>query len=163
MIKYARLGFVIVCGILLSNCATVTRGTVNQIQVIAEPADADARTSLGHTCRTPCTLTIDRKSEFTVTISKEGYQPASVPVATRIAGSGAAGFAGNIIVGGIIGMAADAATGATLEHFPNPVSVTLEAIRPERGRGRKPLPRTSRRIPAAPEAGARETETPPAT
>jgi len=35
---------------------------------------------------------------------------------------------GNILLGGIIGMGADAATGATLEHVPNPVSATLVPI-----------------------------------
>ena len=43
--------------------------------------------------------------------------------------AGAAGFAGNIILGGVVGMAADAATGATLEHFPNPVTVTLTPLK----------------------------------
>ena len=64
---------------------------------------------------------------------------------TRVAGSGAAGFAGNVIIGGVVGMVADAATGATLEHYPNPVGVTLEAVRkskPARSRKQK-LPPTS--------------------
>jgi hypothetical protein len=47
-------------------------------------------------------------------------------VATRVAGAGAAGFAGNVLVGGLVGMGVDAATGSTLEHYPNPVSVILE-------------------------------------
>jgi hypothetical protein len=117
---------------LTANCATVTRGTTNQIQVVSQPSDADVRTSMGHTCRTPCTLTIDRKSEFMVTIGKDGFKEQQVPVATRVVGAGAAGFAGNILLGGLVGMAADAATGATLEHFPNPVDVTLEALAPVR-------------------------------
>ena len=33
-----------------------------------------------------------------------------------------AGFAGNLLPGGIIGMGVDAAAGATPEHAPNPVS-----------------------------------------
>ncbi len=52
-------------------------------------------------------------------------------VRTQVASAGAAGFAGfagNILLGGIIGMGADAATGATLEHVPNPVSATLVPI-----------------------------------
>ena len=53
-----------------------------------------------------------------------------MPVGTKVAGEGVAGFAGNVLIGGVVGMAADAATGATLEHYPNPVSVTLEPLRP---------------------------------
>jgi hypothetical protein len=130
MARLARLAVVLCCGALLANCATVTRGTVNQIQIVSEPSDAEARTSIGHNCRTPCTLTVDRKSEFTVSFAKEGYRETSVPVATRLAGAGAAGLAGNILLGGIVGIVADAATGATLEHYPNPVSATLEPLRP---------------------------------
>ena len=110
-------------------CATVTRGTTNQVQLISEPAGAEVKTSLGQTCTTPCTVEVNRKSEFVAVFSKDGYQDASIPVQTRVAGSGAAGFAGNVIIGGVVGMVADAATGATLEHYPNPVSVTLEAVR----------------------------------
>jgi hypothetical protein len=112
----------------LTGCATLTRGTTDQIQILSDPPDAVVTTSLGHSCRTPCTLTVSRKDEFTVAIEKEGYGRAQVPVITEIAGAGGAAFAGNILLGGVVGMGADAATGAAYSHTPNPVSVTLEAI-----------------------------------
>ena len=130
MARLAGFALVLCSGLLLANCATVTRGTVNQIQIVSEPPDVEARTSIGHSCRTPCTLTVDRKAEFTVSYAKDGYRETSVPVATRMAGEGAAGLAGNLLVGGVVGIVADAATGATLEHYPNPVSATLEPVRP---------------------------------
>ena len=80
---------------------------------------------MGFVCITPCTLQTGRKDEFTVIFTKPGYHTMEVPVGTKVAGAGAAGFAGNILLGGVIGMAADASTGATLEHFPNPVTVTM--------------------------------------
>ena len=43
-----------------------------------------------------------------------------------MATSGGAALAGNVLVGGIIGLGVDAATGASKELTPNPVSVTLE-------------------------------------
>jgi len=42
-------------------------------------------------------------------------------------------MAGNLVAGGLVGLATDASTGATLDHVPNPVSATL---RPARGRGK---------------------------
>jgi heme A synthase len=45
---------------------------------------------------------VSRKSEFIVTFEKEGYQSQQVPVATKVAGAGVAGFAGNLVVGGIV-------------------------------------------------------------
>lgn len=50
---------------------------------------------------------------------------------TEISGAGGAAFAGNILLGGAVGMGADAATGAAYNHTPNPVSVTLEPIKRE--------------------------------
>ncbi|SRR6266542_5394925 len=112
--------------ITLAGCATVTRGTTSQVQIQSDPPGALAHTSTGFSCTTPCTITIPRKDEFSVVFSKPGYQEETVDVRTQVAG--AAGFAGNILLGGIIGMGADAATGATLEHVPNPVSATLVPI-----------------------------------
>jgi hypothetical protein len=125
-------------------CATVTRGLTTKVQIQYDPPGAEARTSMGHVCRTPCTLQFNRKDEFVVTITKPGYHIEEIPVVTRVAGAGAAGFAGNVIVGGVVGMAADAATGATLEHFPNPVIATLEPVR----KGQQP--RVIRREPPPP-------------
>ena len=120
----------VAAGLAVSGCATVTRGTTDQVQITSEPSGADVRTSMGPTCVTPCTLQVSRKDEFTVTVSKAGFVEENVPVKTQIAGSGAAGFAGNVLLGGLIGMGADAYTGATLEHVPNPVSVTLRPLPP---------------------------------
>ena len=65
---------------LCANCATVTRGTTEQIQIVSEPPGAEARTSMGFVCVTPCTLQVGRKDEFNVTVSKPGYEPVQVPV-----------------------------------------------------------------------------------
>jgi hypothetical protein len=120
-------------------CATVTRGTTEQITFDSEPPAA-MRTSTGLTCpTTPCTLQVDRKSEFVATFSKDGHASQDIMVQTRVAGSGAAGFAGNVLIGGIIGMGVDAATGSTLEHYPNPVTASLAPLAvSSKYRGRKP-------------------------
>jgi hypothetical protein len=85
---FARLSFVAVISLMTANCATVTRGTTDQIQITSEPTNADVHTSNGFSCTSPCTLTVDRKAEFTVTYRKDGFKDASVPVGTRLAGSG---------------------------------------------------------------------------
>ncbi|POR51268.1 hypothetical protein CYD53_10751 [Bosea psychrotolerans] len=121
----------------LGGCATVTRGTTDQITVNSIPPEAEARTSLGHACpATPCTWEVSRKAEFTVSFSKPGYEDMQIPVATRIAGAGAAGFAGNVLIGGLVGMGVDAATGSTLEHYPSPVLATLVPLRKSGATGR---------------------------
>ncbi len=115
-------------GLALGGCASVTRGWDNQIQINSNPPEANVRLSNGFGCQTPCTLKISRKEEFTAVISKPGFQTEQVFVKTQIAGAGAAGIAGNLILGGVIGMGVDAASGATLEHCPNPISITLRPV-----------------------------------
>jgi hypothetical protein len=121
----ALIALALSCG----GCASVTRGWTEQMQITSNPSDAQARTSLGQTCTTPCTLQVNRKDEFSVTISKPGYHTAEVAVTTRLAGTGAVGFAGNVLLGGVVGMGVDAVSGATLEHYPNPVSATLPPLK----------------------------------
>ena len=134
------VGSVLIVTFLLGGCATVTRGTTNQVTVSSEPLGAEAISSTGLICpMTPCTWEISRKTEFAVTFRKQGYQPQQAQVGTKIAGSGAAGFAGNIVIGGIIGMGVDAASGATLEHYPNPVFVTLQPVSGPRPKKTKPV------------------------
>lgn len=82
---------------------------------------------------------------------KDGYEPQIVPLSKDIQTAGAAGFAGNILLGGIIGMGVDAATGAATDHKPNPVIVTLQPRMavpgPRSARPRRSAP------PVRPEAG----------
>jgi len=130
----------------LGGCATITRGTTDQVTVNSDPPGAHAVFSEGHTCpATPCTFEVNRKSEFIVSFSKDGYQPQQIAVGTKIEGGGAAGLAGNVIFGGLIGVGVDASNGASLDHFPNPVFATLLPIA-----GRPPLERARpRRRPDA--------------
>lgn|SRR5579863_1776526 len=114
--------------LVLGGCATITRGTTDQVQIRSAPNGALAKASTGQSCTTPCTISVGRKDEFTVHFAKPGFVPQDVPVRTQVSGAGEAGFAGNVLVGGLVGMATDASTGATLDHVPNPVSVTLRPV-----------------------------------
>ncbi|MCZ8184823.1 MAG: PEGA domain-containing protein [Beijerinckiaceae bacterium] len=141
------------CAALLAvgGCATVTRGTTSQIQIESEPSGASVETSLNHQCTTPCTITVSRKEEFSVVFKLPGYQDQTVFVSTRIAGSGAAGFVGNAVVGGVVGMGVDAVSGSTLEHTPNPVKAMMqkiEAPKPEPRPARKRAPKQAGLAPA---------------
>lgn len=113
----------------LAGCATVTRGTTAQVQIISNPPEATARTSMGFQCLTPCTVQVNRKDEFTVIFTKPGYHSVEIPVRTQVAGAGAAGVVGNVLLGGVVGIGVDVATGAALEQFPNPVVATLTPLR----------------------------------
>jgi hypothetical protein len=67
-----------------------------------------------------------RKKEFDVTVTKAGYKPYTASITNQIGGKGGAALAGNVLVGGLIGLGVDAATGASKDLTPNPLKVTLE-------------------------------------
>lgn len=94
--RFVLMVLVVLAPMGLGGCASVTRGWSEQMQINSQPEGAEVRTSLNQQCVTPCTLTVQRKDEFSVSFAKPGYQPQTVQVTTRVAGGGAAGFAGNI-------------------------------------------------------------------
>jgi len=109
-----------------AGCATVARGTTELVQFQSSPPGAVVTTTEGLGCpATPCAIKVDRKSDFIATFALPEYHPHQVYVGTHIPGEGAAAVAGNIVIGGVVGLATDAITGAGLDHKPNPVNVVL--------------------------------------
>lgn len=128
--RLTLVGAALACALMQSGCATVTRGTTEQLMIQSEPSAAQVRLSNGFTGVTPVAFKVPRKGDVIVTVTKEGYEPAEVTVRSQLSGAGTAGFLGNALIGGIIGGGVDVATGATLAHTPNPVVVTLRPVEP---------------------------------
>jgi hypothetical protein len=84
----SRVIAVVACGLTLAACSTSLSSwnflksapTSEALRIESEPPGADARTSIGQNCRTPCELTIPPGSEFSVTLALNGYQPQTVSV-----------------------------------------------------------------------------------
>ncbi|MYJ76161.1 MAG: PEGA domain-containing protein [Gammaproteobacteria bacterium] len=112
-------------------CATITRGTNEAFVIETDPPGAEARLSNGLRCTTPCSLTVKRRGDFVVMIEKEGYETVVSNVTSSVDSGGAAGMAGNVILGGIIGAGVDAGTGAMHSHKPNPLRIELEPVQHE--------------------------------
>jgi hypothetical protein len=111
----------------LGGCATVTRGSSEAWTVETTPGGAAVATTTGFKCdATPCTFKMKRKTEFDVTVTKPGFKTYSTHITNQIGGKGGAALAGNVLVGGLIGIGVDAATGASKDLTPNPLKVTLE-------------------------------------
>ncbi|WP_295070892.1 translation initiation factor 2 [Tabrizicola sp.] len=122
--------YVMVICVALSGCATITRGSDDVLQIRTDPAGAQVQTSNGLSCgSTPCALKMPRRSELVVRIQKKGCKPVDVNITHETADSGAAGVAGNVLFGGIVGLAVDAGTGASQDLVPNPVDVKMECRR----------------------------------
>ena len=108
-----------------TGCATITRGSTEAFVIETKPIGAEAKLSNGLYCTTPCSLKVKRRGDFVVTLTKEGYETATAAVTSSVDSGGAAGMAGNVLLGGVIGAGVDAGTGAMHSHKPNPLVVEL--------------------------------------
>jgi hypothetical protein len=152
-----------------SGCATITRGTSEAFTVESEAPGAQVQTSNGLSCiATPCTFgKVKRNSDFTVTVSMEGYVSTTHNVTHQTSGGGGAGMAGNVLLGGLIGAVVDANNGATQELVPNPLRVTLRRSAPPAAAAPAAVNPVAEAAPAAAAEPVAEPapagETPPAT
>lgn len=115
--------------LLASGCATVVRGTKQNVRIESNPAGATIQLSTGARGVTPATFDLPRKDLVVVDFTKEGYEPLSVTMVPMQSKAGTIAGAGNALIGGAIGGAIDGGTGATLDLQPNPLIVTLRPIR----------------------------------
>jgi hypothetical protein len=133
-------------GVSLAGCSSFSMGdyfkssppappTV-QVQFDSTPQGADARTSVGPGCKTPCTIPVPvPDGGFSVTYSMAGFQPVTVPVqATKIPG--------------------DFTTPATVTIDPNPVFAELRPAGPPPKPARKKVMRPKKPKPPKGAAGA---------
>ncbi|MBA3050765.1 MAG: translation initiation factor 2 [Alphaproteobacteria bacterium] len=136
-IRNARLGVraLALVGVALSlpACATITRGSSQEFTVESTPPGARVSTSNGFQCdATPCTFRMPRKDAFRATVSMNGYVTQDHQISSGISGGGAAGMAGNVIFGGVIGAVVDGTSGAMNDLTPNPLVVILRTPEEER-------------------------------
>lgn len=145
-----RAIIVVLLALNCAGCASATRGWTEQITITSTPAGAEAAVTgpeVPTTCVTPCAVQVKRNDDVSIAFSKEGYEPQVITLQKEVAAGGAAGFAGNVLAGGLVGMAVDGMSGAAYDHKPNPVIVTLTPSAPtplpSRVRKRAPKPPTS--------------------
>jgi hypothetical protein len=78
----SRFIAVVACGFTLAACSTsLTSSPPTQaLRIESKPPGAEAKTSLGQSCRTPCELEVQAADEFSLTLALKGYQPQTVSV-----------------------------------------------------------------------------------
>jgi hypothetical protein len=111
---------------ILSGCATVTSGTSQAVTVNTKPTGAICTLSRGGNDiavvnPTPGSVTIDKSSkDVSVNCKKDGYNDGSAIFSSSLQ----AMTFGNILLGGVIGVAIDAGSGA-MHKYPAMLSLTL--------------------------------------
>ncbi|WP_454618416.1 hypothetical protein [Bradyrhizobium cenepequi] len=136
-----RVIAIAVAGASLAGCSSFSWDSFKsapppvQVQLESTPPGADAVTSVGPGCKTPCTVSVAAPdSGFSVTFNMPKFEPATVPVT-------------------VVRNPGDLTTAASTVVDPNPVVAELKPSAPP-PRARKPRPKRPK--PAAAAAPAAE-------
>jgi hypothetical protein len=85
----SRVAAVAIASLSLASCSSVSMPSFNAFKpkptttlllIESNPAGAEAKTSLGQSCRTPCTMQIGAANDFTVAFTLDGYKPQTLNV-----------------------------------------------------------------------------------
>lgn len=109
-----------ILGMWCCSCATMLSGTTQKVDIVSDPPGATARVD-GREFKTPATVELKRNSTYQVMIEKEGYEPVQRQISRQMNNQ----MYWNILVGGLLGMMIDGATGACYELAPARVDVSL--------------------------------------
>jgi hypothetical protein len=107
------------------------------VQLDSVPQGADARTSLGPTCKTPCSVPVTAEGSFSVNFTLNKFQPLTIPVQ-------------------VAQVPGDLTTPASISVDPNPVVGELQPLKPAKRPVRK-MAKKRRPTPApgeSPDAGS---------
>jgi hypothetical protein len=109
-----RISFPLLCLTLLMGCATILRGTEQNVTVDTVPSGARVDFSNGQTCVSPCSIAAKRSQALNVVVSMDGCTPQTAFVRPRITASG-----------GVLGGLPDLATGAVYDLEPSQLTFTM--------------------------------------
>ncbi|QEG36880.1 hypothetical protein [Bythopirellula goksoeyrii] len=116
-----------------SGCASIVSGRNNDVAIKSYPPQANVviQNENGETvatAMTPAKVSLKRGNgilrkppRYVATIAKPGFQPTRVPINPKMN----PWVAGNLLIGGPLGLAADSATGAIWRHSPADIKTKL--------------------------------------
>jgi hypothetical protein len=135
-----RVIAIAVAGASLAGCSSFSLDSLKpapptvQVQIESQPQGADAKTSLGPGCKTPCSIALAAPdSGFTVTYTLNRFEPVTVPVQ-------------------VINVPGDLTTPGSLTIDPSPVFAELRPAGPPPRGARKQMPPPKK--PKKPKNGA---------
>jgi len=109
-----RISLSLLSLLLLAGCATIVRGTEQNVTVDTVPSGAKVQFSNGQTCMSPCSIAAKRNKPINVSVSMAGCTPQTAFVRPRITAGG-----------GLLGGLPDLATGAVYDLEPSQLSFML--------------------------------------
>lgn len=105
----------------LTSCATIMHGTRQSIGIASNPTNATVYVDQSYMGSTPIIVEMSRKDNHIVRIELAGYQPYEAVFSRQLSGW----VFGNVVFGGIIGLAVDAISGGIYRLTPEQVEAEL--------------------------------------
>jgi hypothetical protein len=136
-----RVIVIAVAGLGLAGCSSFSMDALRPtppsvtVQLDSIPPGADARTSAGPGCKTPCSVQVPATDSFSVTFNLPKFQPVTVPVQ-------------------VVSLPGDFTTPASTSVDPNPVVAELQPAVPVRKQPTKMLRKRKPKAAAAAPAAA---------
>ena len=109
---------------LILGCASIIKGSTQEVNVNSNPEGVNIFVQGDHVGTTPAAIKLKRKDENTLRFEKEGYEPIEVTLKRNMNGW----LWGNLLFGGLIGIAIDFGTGAAYRLEPKEVNIVLEQM-----------------------------------
>ena len=109
-----------------TGCGAIFNGTSQTLTATSAPDQAMVKTEPGTgQFTTPAALSLERKNNYILTFTREGYQPATFPIRRSLQGGI---VALDVLFTGLIGVVIDAATGAWYKLTPESAVVSLTRL-----------------------------------
>ena len=107
----------------LTGCATIVNTPLQEVGISSHPSNACVYVDHYHIGFTPVIVELTRCNNHIVRIELEGYQPYEVVLTRGVSGW----VVGNLVFGGLIGIAIDAISGGIFVLTPEQVQAHLRA------------------------------------
>ena len=123
MKKLLQLVCLLVVALTASHCATIVRGTSQDISANSNPAGARIVVNGEDKGMTPTTLTLKRNRSYQIVFKLDGYEDVTINMDRQFKITAAIG--GNFFSWGLIGIVVDVANGSAYQLTPEELDVTL--------------------------------------
>lgn len=107
-----------------SGCATVVKGSHQEIGITSNPGGAYVKVDGIDKGTTPMVIKMKRSKAHTVQVDKPGYHRFEAAIATRNSGW----IWGNVLIGGLIGLIVDLISGASHNLDPDNIHAELTPV-----------------------------------
>lgn len=105
----------------IAGCATIMHGSSQSVGISSTPSGANVTIDNGERGKTPIVAKLSRKDHHVVKIELQGYETYEGTLTRQTSGW----VWGNIVFGGLVGLAVDAISGGLYKLTPNQISTNL--------------------------------------